>query len=545
MNFPKAALEPSVTPSGLSGLSFTPFDQNGAFTLIVESQHIRRLAVQGAGATTLAQVSGLSIQIVSTLILARLLTPADFGLVTMVTTCSLLLVNAGGNGFTEAVLQRKEVSHTLASNLFWINVGTGLALTVAFAAAGPLMAWFYGNPRVTEVAVCLSLTIVITSTSVLHLALLMRAMRFPLVYANQILARFVSVAVSILLAWAGWGYWALIGGAVAQPLSESIGAWSLCRWIPSRPWKVAGTGSTVRFALSVYGRFSFNYFARNLDNLLVGWRFNAQALGFYKKAYDLFAFSAVMQSFTPVAVSALSRLSHDVQRHKRHLLSVLSVSGFLGMGVGGALTLIGKDLIRVLLGPGWEPAGKVFTLFGPGFGIMFIYGVHGWIHLSLGQPGRWLRWGIFEFLVTGSLFVLALPLGPAGIATSWSFSLLILTIPALLYAGRPVNLNLAQIIGVAWKFVVASVLAGCATALIVRWIQFFASSATVTLAAARIVLISLLFSVLYIAVVITLHRGLSPLHQVTDLLREMRPSGNYMKVSPDLSEAADNGAIEP
>src|SRR5207249_7239012 len=198
MNCSKAAPEAPVVQE--RGICFRPFDESGAFILAAEGQEVRRLAMQGAGATTLAQAFGLTIQIISTLVLARLLTPADFGLVTMVTTFSLLLMNAGGNGFTEAVLQRKEVNHFLISNLFWINVSIGLVLTIAFAAAGSLMARFYHNPRVAPIALGLSLTILITSTSVLHLALLMRAMRFPVVYANQMFARVVSMAVSILLA---------------------------------------------------------------------------------------------------------------------------------------------------------------------------------------------------------------------------------------------------------------------------------------------------------------------------------------------------------
>ena len=518
-------------PTDGAGLCFRPFDESGAFILTTEGQGLRRLAVQGAGAMMLAQAFGLAIQIISTLILARLLTPADFGLVAMVTTFSLLLMNAGGNGFTEAVLQRKEVDHFLASNLFWINVGTGLVLMIAFGAAGSLMAWFYGNPRVAPIALGLSVTILITSTSVLHLAHLMRAMRFPVVYANQILARLVSVAVSILLAWAGWRYWALVGGAVAQPLSECIGAWSLCRWTPGRPRRVAGTGSMLRFALSVYGRFSFNYFARNLDNLLIGWRFNARSLGFYKKAYDLFAMSAVVQSFTPVAVSALSRLSHDSLLYKRHLLDVLSIWAFLGMSVGGALTLVGKDLIRVLLGPGWEPAGQIFTLFGPGFGIMFIYGIHSWIHLSIGRPGRWFKWSIIEFLVTGLLFVVALPWGPAGVATSWSLSLLILTMPALWYAGRPIHFGIAPMVAVVWKFVVAALLAGCVTAMIVGVPTSFAAPPSLIGAIMRIAQICFLFGVLYISTVIVLHRSCKPLYQAAGLLREMMPGGRSSKAS--------------
>ena len=122
-----------------------------------------------------------AIQIIATVLLARLLTPADFGVVAMVTTFSLLVSNFGLNGFTEAVLQREEIDHFLISNLFWINLGAGLLLTIGFAAAGSLVARFYSNPHVTPVAVGMSLTIFITCSSVLHLALLKRAMRFSVV----------------------------------------------------------------------------------------------------------------------------------------------------------------------------------------------------------------------------------------------------------------------------------------------------------------------------------------------------------------------------
>jgi PST family polysaccharide transporter len=489
----------------------------------------------------LSQAFGLAIQIIATVYLARLLSPSDFGLITMVTTFSLLLVNFGSNGFTEAVLNRDEVDHSLASNLFWINIGSGLLLTVGFAAAGSLIARFYGDPRVARIAVGVSLTILITSASVLHLALLMRAMRFSQVSANDVLARVVSVAVSILLARAGWGYWALVAGTVAQPLSQLVGAWTLCRWVPGWPRRAPGTQSMVRFAIHVYGRFSLNYFARNMDNLLVGWRFNAQSLGFYKKAYDLFALSALVQNLTNVAVSGLSRLSRDSQQYRRYLLSALSVAAFLGMGVGGALTLVGKDVIRVLLGPGWEPAGRIFTFFGPGFGVMFLYGIHGWIHLSIGRADRWFRWGLIELTVTGLMFVLALPWGPAGIATSWSVSLWVLTIPALWYAGRPVHLGIAPVINAVWKYVAASLLAACATAMIIDGHPSFVEVMNSIGAIVRIVRISLLFGALYVGVVILLHRGCAPVFQVAGLVGEMIPFG---KPSPDIAATLGAGTSE-
>jgi len=511
-----------------------PFDANGAFRGAVDGDGLRRLAIQGAGVTVLAQSLGFAIQMIATVVLARLLTPADFGLVTMVTTFSLLLMNFGLNGFTEAVLQREEIDHALASNLFWINVGLGLLLTIGFAAAGPLLASFYGDPRVDAVAVAMSVTIFFTSVSVQHLALLKRAMRFSFVSANDILARAVSVAVSILLGWAAWGYWALVAGAVALPLATSIGAWTLCRWVPGLPRRGVGTVPMVRFAMNTYGRFVMDYFARNLDNLLVGWRFGPQPLGFYKKAYDLFVLPANQLSapLTAVAVSALSRLTRDSTQHGRYFLRALSTLAFVGMGLGAGLTLMGKDLVVVLLGPGWEESGRIFTFFAPGIGIMLLYGTHGWIHLSIGRADRWFRWSVVEFAVTGLLFLLGLPWGPVGIAVAWVVSFWILTIPALWYAGRPARLGIAPVIGAVWKYVLASALAGCASAVIIRGIPSLAAASGSMGAIGRIVVISVLFGALYLCAVILLHRGCAPLSQVAELLRDMVPWGRFSRSSP-------------
>src|SRR5438445_7751917 len=120
-----------------------PFDASGAFRPVSEGSELRRLAVRGAAATISAAGVSLVLQVVGTVILARLLTPADFGVVTMVTTFSLLLMSFGSNGFNEAVIQRDEINRFQASNLFWINCAVGLALTIGFAAAGSLLARFY------------------------------------------------------------------------------------------------------------------------------------------------------------------------------------------------------------------------------------------------------------------------------------------------------------------------------------------------------------------------------------------------------------------
>ena len=504
-----------------------PFATRNAFLPGTEVGGIARAAVRPAGITMLAQGLAFVVQLAATVVLTRLLVPSDFGLVTMVTTFSLLLASFGLNGFTEAILQRPEIDHSLASNLFWINLGAGLLLSLGFAAGGSLIARFYGEPRVANVALGLSLTIVFTSTSVLHLALLKRAMKFSAVSVNDIVARVVSVGVSIGLAVAGLGYWALVAGAVALPLSQSIGAWALCRWLPKFPRRAPGTMSMVRFAMNTYSHCVVNYFTKNTDNLLVGWRFNAQALGFYKKAYDLFALPAnqLLSPIAAVVITTLSRLNGDRAEYRRGFLRGLSILAFVGMGLSAELTLIGKDFIRLLLGPGWDAAGRIFVFFGPGIGIMLIYGTHSWLHLSVGKADRWFRWGIIEFGVTALLFLLALPWGPLGIAAAWTTSFCMLMLPAFWYAGKPIGFGIAPLLSVLWKYALAALAAGCTAAAIVFQMQHLLARPGWTGALVRVVIVSFVFLALYLLAVVLLHGGNEPVRQITRLAPDLLPWG--------------------
>ena len=502
-----------------------PFHANGKFQPTEVGGGLRRLAVRGAGITVFAQGVVFAVQLIATVVLARLLMPSDFGVVTMVTTFSLVLMSFGQNGYTEAIIQREEMDHFLASNLFWINLGAGLLLAVGFAAAGPLLARFYGDLRVAHIAAFLSLTIFVNSTSVVHLALLKRALQFSVTSSIDVLANVVSVVTSILIALEGWGYWALVAAVIARPIAQSVGAWWQCRWLPSRPGRLAGTGSIVRFALHVYGRFSFNYTTRNTDNLLVGWRFGSASLGYYKKAYDLFLLPA-NQLYIPVAdvvLSTLSRLERGSAEYRRYFLNGLSILAFVSMGAGALLTLVGKDLIRLLLGEKWGPAGHIFTFFGPGIGIMLIYFTSGLIHLSIGRADRWLRWVILEFGVTVFLFFLGLRWGPVGVASAWSASFWILFIPAFWYAGKPIRFGVTPVLAAVWKYVLASLMAGCASAVIMHEISFSVGAPGILKALARIVSTSLLFAVLYLGAVILLHGGTDSLYRFARLLADMLP----------------------
>ena len=166
--------------------------------------------------------------------------------------------------------------------------------------------------------------------------------------------------------------------------------------------------------MNVYSHFAFSYSTHNTDNLLVGWRYGAPALGFYKKAYDLFVLpeTQLLAPLSAVVVSTLSRVTGDREQFQRYFLRAIAVLALVGMGIGADFSLVGKDLIRFLLGPGWEEAGRIFALFGPGIGVMLLYNTHGWVHLSIGRPERWFRWGLIEFVCTASSILAGFALGP-------------------------------------------------------------------------------------------------------------------------------------
>jgi O-antigen/teichoic acid export membrane protein len=502
-----------------------PFNDLGYFETETKEQ-LRRQAIRSAGVSIVGSAGNFAVSTGSVVVLARLLSPSDFGIVTMVSTISLLLRSFGVNGFTELIVQRETLTDDLASNLFWINSGIAAIIAVAFACSGRLLAMFYHNAAAASVTVGMSLTILIGSFGYIHSALLQRAMHFKGVAIISFAGQSALVVVSILLAIGGFHYWALVWGSVTQTVVTSVGSWLMCRWAPRLPRRASGTGSGFVFAMNVYAHYAFSYMTRNTDNLLVGWRCGAQELGFYKKAYDLFVLpeTQLLAPLTSVVVNTLSRLRGDLQQFERYFLRTVSVLALVGLGVGADLALVGKDLIRLVLGPGWGPAGQIFSLFGPGIGVMLLYYTHGWIHLSIGRPGRWLYWGVIEFVCTVTMFVITLHWGPSGVAFAWTASYFLLMFPGFWYAGRPIGLKLGSIIAVIWKFFVGSAFAGIATFLIMRLAQPFGGDDSAAGASLRLVTASVIFSVLYLLAVIVLHKGVAPIQETLGLARDLVPA---------------------
>jgi PST family polysaccharide transporter len=443
----------------------------------------------------------------------------------MVLTFSLLLENFGYIGVTEAIIQGEGIDHGKITSLFWLTVFVSFLLCAVFMLLSPWIAGFYGEPMVRGVALWIALSIVACNLSTVHIGLLQRNMQFYETSIISITSKVLSVGLAIALAWSGWGYWALVVGQLAMTSSTAAGAWIFCRWRPGRPAVHPGIFPLIRFALHTYGNYSLNYSSRNSDNLLVGWRFGSPALGYYKKAYDLFAMPATFltSNLAGVALSALSKIRNEPEKYRRTYLESISNLAFIGMPLSAFLTLTGRDVILLILGPQWTKAGEIFTWFGMGIGVMLIYATNGWLHLSLGRADRWFRWGIVEFSVTLLLFTVGLAFGPAGVAAAWTLSFYILIFPGLRYAGQPVDLKFAAILSIIWRYFFCALVAG-----ILSWFLLNKTGALPSLYAGLPVILRIAFAgivclIFYLILVLAVYRSVEPITRFARVLRDMLP----------------------
>ena len=496
----------------------------------VDSQ-LRLKALQGASATVIAQISNFTISTLGTILLARLLSPDDFGLIAMVLIFSLVLQNFGTNGFTELIIQRPDISHRQVSTLFWINVIVNFILSLLLFAASPLLAWFYREPRLIGIISVISTSILFSALSTPHLALLQRNMQFHKTAMNTILASLLSVGVAVLLALYGWGYWALAVRWVLLPLITTIGAWLFCRWRPGLPAKEVGIKSMLKFSLSTYGNFVVDYFGRNIDHLLLGKYYGSRSLGFYDRAYQLSNMlpNQLVHPISNIAVATLSRVSDHPEKFHRSYLEVVSLLAFVGMPVAAILTLVGGDLILFLLGSQWAAAGPLMAIFGVSLGVKLIYFTHGWLHLSLGTPDRWLRWSLLSLTFTVVCFLVGLPFGMVGLTVAYSISFYFLIGPGLSYAGQPIRLTFTKIFSVIWKSFLASLAAGSACGFLL-YSHFFLGTEFAGLPVwLRIILSTTLILVLYLLAISMLHRNTKPIEHFFRALREMIPMRTELK----------------
>jgi O-antigen/teichoic acid export membrane protein len=297
-------------------------------------------------------------------ILARLLTPHDYGLAAMVLVFSSLVIIFSDLALGAALIQREHLSERDRSTVFWTGTAVGLAFTlVGLALSGPVAA-FYGEPDVQPLFAALSLSFVVTSLGTTHTALMHRDMNFKSLELRLMGGAVVGGVVGVVLALRGYGAWAIIGQQVAIALTSTVLLWVVSPWHPRFVFSLASLRSLGAFSLNVFGTRVVFYVNRNVDNLLIGRYLGSTALGLYAVAYNvmLAPLAQIAAPIVEVLTPAFARMQHDKRAigvlwlRASRLVGSIVIPGMLG------LALVAPEFVSVVLGDRWAGAVPVIQI---------------------------------------------------------------------------------------------------------------------------------------------------------------------------------------
>jgi PST family polysaccharide transporter len=406
---------------------------------------LKARSVRGGALLVGGQAGRFALRLGSTMLLARVLGPDDFGLLAMVTAVTGFVALFKDMGLPMATVQGAEIRHEQVSALFWMNAGLSVATLAAASALAPILAWFYGEPRLLNLTLVLSWAFVLTGLSAQHHALLRRRMRFAALAGVDSAAMLAGIAAALAAAWQGAGYWALVLQQLVAAFVTAVCLWGLCDWRPSAPRRAAGIRSLLGFGASLTGFNSLNHLARNLDNVLIGWALGAPTLGLYSKAYQvlLLPLGQLNGPLSAVAIPALSGLRGEPERYRRYYAQLLSLIAWITLPPIACMAVLADPLIAILLGPRWGAAAPIFQVLALAALFQPLADSTSWLYVSRGRTDRMLRWGLIASPLILLSFAAGLPWGALGVAASYAICVNALLLPlfAFAFAGSPVALR--------------------------------------------------------------------------------------------------------
>ncbi|WP_019507045.1 lipopolysaccharide biosynthesis protein [Pleurocapsa sp. PCC 7319] len=446
------------------------------------SANLKQKSIQSGLITFASQPLKLILGIGSTAILARLLTPEDFGLLAMITPLFLLVDSLSNFGLETAVIQKDYLDRQQASAIFWRSLKINSVLIGITALLAPVIAWFYYEKRLTGMILGLAVGAFSVCLAFQHKALLKRQMRFGTITIIELISLILSSIVAITAAKIGWGYWALVLQLSVMQVTQSIAQWCVCDWRPSKYIKDDKLNIELDSTMS-YGKHltGFRFLTRigmHLDRILIGYVSGANALGLYSVAYKwaYFPFEQVYFPMFDVAVSSLSRVQHNHDLYRSYSRQGLMPIFAFCMPALAFSFVEAHSIILLLLGEQWLEAVPLFRLLAVAVYVVSMYRVTKWFYVSTGQTQRQFRWALIHTPVMITAVVIGAQWGALGVAIGYLTGTCLLTYPAVSYCLKFSPLGWQDFIGAVWRPLIASILAAVCLYFSTGWLSSYSDS---------------------------------------------------------------------
>ena len=424
------------------------------------SKSLKTKTIKGIIWTGISNFGQQGIQFVVTIILARLLTPKDFGIVGIASIFIGLAALINQLGIGSAIVQRKDLEETHLSSAFWANIVMGIILCLLTIFSAPFIASFFKNPHVTKVLQVLSLIFILGSLRIVPNSLLIRDLFFnKLAYIN-ISALLISGFVSITLAISGYGVWSLVWGRLSNVIMGFMLIWLFVSWRPSFYFNFKKFKELFSFGINVLGTNFVTYLQKNSDYFIVGKCLGASSLGIYTMAYNMVTLPQRKLStiITSVAFPAFSKIQDNPGGIRKGFFIMISSISFVTFPMLAGLCAVAPDFVKLVLGDKWISAIKPIQILCLPGALYSIGTTVGSVFYAKGRPDLEFKCDIISSCILIPFLLIGVHYGVIGIC----FALLISSIIGFfIYFGvlsRLIKINLLQIFRVLLPQTVTSIL---------------------------------------------------------------------------------------
>lgn len=483
-------------------------------------------AARGATVTLVAQVARFVLQLVSLSVLARLLSPEDFGLVAMVTAVIGVSEILRDFGLSTAAIQAKRLSGGERTNLFWANVALGLGCAILIVAFAPLIVQFYGDDRLHVIILSLCWVFVVSGASTQFKAELTRSLRFKALAVADVGAQACGIVAAITCAMLGGRYWAIVLQQITFIVMTMALSAALCRWRPGLPKRGVSIRRFFRFGAGFLGTQVLAYSTKNADNVAIGAYIGAEPLGLYSRAYQLLMtpLSQINTPMTRVALPILARVQDDDATFQRYLLRAQLVGCYLTATASALVAGLAVPIVAVLFGPGWEGVAPILMILAFGGVFRAVGSIPYWIFLSRGLTSQQFLMYLVVRPVLIAMIVAGVPWGVRGVAAGCSLGYVLDWGVQLWWSGRCARLSVRPIFANALR---AIALVSAPIALIAHALSSAISAPWLAIASAA------LAAVVYLSVLAVLVPPVrQDLRDARDIARRILPRSGRERLVP-------------
>ena len=339
----------------------------------------------------LGEIASKAVTPVVFVVLARLLTPEDFGVVaaaTMVISFSQIFWEAG---LGKAIIQYRGDRTVAANAAFWINNALGLLIAGALVASAGLVAdRIFHDPRVAPVLQVMALQVLLSASVSIHTALLQKDLNFKHLFWVRLATVAIPGLASIPLAWYGMGYWALVAGTLAGQVFQVVLLWKTSAWRPGFEFDRQVAGELIRFGGWVAATALLAWFYLWADSLIVGVYLGSHELGLYRigNAFVIMIYGLIFTPLMPVLYSYLSAVSPDRVRIREIMIQVIKISTFVSLPLAAIVASNADSISDLVFGSKWRGIGLVIAAMAMTHGLTWIVGANGEAYRALGAPSN-------------------------------------------------------------------------------------------------------------------------------------------------------------